>query len=200
MVKHVFVETNFIIETLRPFPTQDAEQLLARNGVDVKLHLPWCSVTEAKRTLERIIREDLAFPEDAGRYVGRLQKQHQGRAPIDAAAVNTFINMARDRRLNALSSFVSDVDALAAQVQVIPPSPSVVTRTLSLFPVKSLPPFDEMVLGAVLTQAGALHASGETALYFCNLNTKDFTPTTGNKLGAEYAAVGLQYLDSFKVP
>lgn len=200
MVKHVFVETNFLIDALRPFPTKDAERLLARHGNDVNLYVPWCSVTEAKRTLDRIIREDLAFVEGSGRFLGRLQKQHQGKAPIDATAVETYLQMARDLRLNALNSLISRVDDLARRVQVISPSTAVVSRTLSVFPVKSLEPFDEMVLGAVLTRAGELHASGITELYFCNLNTSDFKPTSGNKLGTEYAAVGLQYLDSFKVP
>ena len=66
--------------------------------------------------------------------------------------------------------------------------------------VKSLPPFDEMVLGAVLAHAGALHAAGETDLFFCNLNTKDFEPTTANDLAGAYAGAGLRYLDSFAVP
>jgi hypothetical protein len=36
-MKHVFVETNFLIELLRPFPSKDAEQLSARNnGVDLR--------------------------------------------------------------------------------------------------------------------------------------------------------------------
>jgi hypothetical protein len=69
-----------------------------------------------------------------------------------------------------------------------------------LFPIKSLPPFDEMVLGAVLAHAGALHAAGETDLFFCNLNTRDFEPTTANDLASAYAGAGLRYLDSFAVP
>ncbi|AUX42461.1 uncharacterized protein SOCE26_038940 [Sorangium cellulosum] len=82
----------------------------------------------------------------------------------------------------------------------VPPSQAVIQRTLSIFPVKSLPPFDEMVLGAVLTHAEALSARGETELFFCNLNAKDFEPTAGNELGNAYAASGLRYLDSFSVP
>lgn len=196
----MFVETNFLIDALRPFPTNDATRLLARHGTDVTLYVPWCSITEAKRTLDRIIKEDLAFVEGSGRFLGRLQREHQGRAPIDATAVETYLQMARDLRRDALTNLISCVDALAARVQVIDPSPAVVSRTLSVFPVKSLQPFDEMVLGAVLTRASELHANGESACYFCNLNKHDFKPTTGNNLGTEYAAIGLQYLDSFRVP
>jgi predicted nucleic acid-binding protein len=62
-MKHVFVETNFLIELLRPFPSKDAERLFACNdGVNLRLYIPWCSQSEAWRTLkDRIINEDLGF-------------------------------------------------------------------------------------------------------------------------------------------
>jgi len=37
-MNHVFVETNFIIDVLRPFPTLDATALRQRVGADVTLH------------------------------------------------------------------------------------------------------------------------------------------------------------------
>ena len=37
-------------------------------------------------------------------------------------------------------------------------------------------------------------------IFFCNLNTNDFKPTTGNDLANAYASVGIRYLDSFAVP
>jgi len=43
-MKHVFVETNFLVDLLRPFPSKDAEALFARNdGADLRLYIPWCS-------------------------------------------------------------------------------------------------------------------------------------------------------------
>jgi hypothetical protein len=54
-VNHVFVETNFFIDVLRPFPAPVATALLARVGRDVTLYLPWVAIGEAKRTLVRII-------------------------------------------------------------------------------------------------------------------------------------------------
>lgn len=114
--------------------------------------------------------------------------------------VLAFIKLAREVRYGSLADFVNKVDELAARLTVIPPSQDVVQRTLTLFPTKSLPPFDEMVLGAVLTHAEMLRARGDTELFYCNLNTKDFEPTTGNDLAAAYAISGLRYLDSFQVP
>jgi hypothetical protein len=195
-VKHVFVETNFFIDVLRPFPKREAEWLLTRHGVDVTLHVPWCSITEAKRTLKRIILEDLGFADGAGRLHRRLQEQQRD----DRRAVQDFIKAARELRREALYDFVLRIDGLAARLSVIAPSPAVVERTMAIFPVKSLPPFDEMVLGAVLTHAGELHAGGAKDLFFCDLNTKDFEPGGENDLANAYAGVALQYLDSFNVP
>ncbi|WP_433929123.1 hypothetical protein AB3662_36500 [Sorangium cellulosum] len=92
------------------------------------------------------------------------------------------------------------VNGAVAKMSVIPPSPGVVATTMALYPVKSLPPFDEMVLGAVLFRAQELFNNGERVLYFCNANIRDFGPTSGNALGAADAACGLQYLSDFKVP
>ena len=39
-MKHVFVETNFLIDLLRPFPSQDAEKLFARRVRPLKFSAP----------------------------------------------------------------------------------------------------------------------------------------------------------------
>jgi hypothetical protein len=70
-MKHVFVETNFLVELVRPFPARAAEQLVARNGADVTLYAPWVSVVEAKRTLDRVINEDLGFGDAMMKYAVR---------------------------------------------------------------------------------------------------------------------------------
>lgn len=201
-MKHVFVETNFFIDVLRPFPKPEAEKLRDRHGHDVTLYVPWCSINEAKRTMERKVLEDLAFIDGAGKFFRRMQTQAQtfGTPPAGVKEIASFINAAREVRRDALDTFEAQVDGLAGQLKVIPPSQAVVTRTLTLFPIKSLQPFDEMVLGAVLTHAGDLFASGERELFFCNLNTKDFEPKDGNNLKNAYSGVGLTYIDSFRVP
>lgn len=202
-MKYVFVETNFIVDVLRPFPRQDPERLLARHGKDVTLHVPWCCAAEAQRTLNRIIREDLAFIDGAGKFLGQTMSLPAGRGRPDAsfaAGIQEFIRRGRASRTQALFDYPTRIEALMRSLSVIEPSPAVIARTLGVFPIKALTPFDEMVLGAVLEQAGALHAAGESAIYFCNLNKNDFAPTTGNELAAAYATAGIQYLDSFVVP
>jgi hypothetical protein len=199
-LKHVFVETIFFIDVLRPFPKPDAEKLLARHGCDVTLYVPWCSINEAKRTLDAIIRSDLAFIDGAGRFMGQLNASYRAAVPVDLMTVKVFINLARDKRRDALYDVEQCVDGLASKLTVIAPSPQVVQRTLSLFPVKSLPPFDEMVLGAVLECAAGLVATGVRDIFFCNLNFRDFRPSSGNNLAKAYAKSGISYLDTFVVP
>ena len=99
------------------------------------------------------------------------------------------------------------IDALVRDMLIIPPSPDVVAETLRIWTVKNLPPFDEMVLGAVVAKAAELHRNGEREIFFCNLNKSDFSPHDRGgmaiarpNLEAEYARCGLIYLSSFDVP
>ena len=69
-MKHVFVETNFLISLLRPFPAKDALDLFGRNdGVNQRLHIPWCSQAEARRALTHIIATDLGFTDAMMQFV-----------------------------------------------------------------------------------------------------------------------------------
>jgi hypothetical protein len=191
---HVFVETNFLVEILRPFPGPDA-LALSRRG-DVTIHVPWVSVSEAKRTLARVINEDLGFDSP----LAQLAAAEFRAGDLDAQAkpvVDAMVQRLKARRAEALRTAVTRVDEAVGRMRVIAPSIAVVDRTLGLYPIKSLPPFDEMVLGAVLARADALGGSGGRPMYFCNLNKRDFDNAS---LRAEYERVGLTYSASFKLP
>ena len=198
-MKHVFVETNFLVELVRPFPARAAEQLVARNGADVTLYVPWVSVVEAKRTLDRVINEDLGFGDAMMKYA--VREYLAGRCTAAQKSVlEGFARQVKRDRAAALQARHDLVDARVASMLCIEPTAAVVRRTLSMFPIKSLPPFDEMVMGAVLSKADELNVLGETALYFCNLNRSDFDPTNRPTLDAEYRRLNLTYLDHFNVP
>jgi len=200
-VKHVFVETNFLVDVARPFPSPDATALLkrAQTGGDVALHVPWVAVAEAKRTLDRIIREDLGFTDAMAKFAAREFRNgtltRQSKQQIDALQAR-----ASTARSAAIKSITASVDQVAASATLIEPGKAVVQKVLSLFAVKSLRPFDEMVLGAVLTKAAELHLQGARELWFCNLNKNDFDPANQPGLMAEYGACGLRFLPSFAVP
>lgn len=204
-MKHVLVETNFLIGVVRPCPQVAAERLLRRNGEDVILHVPWCSVTEARRTIHHIIDDDLGFDQTMLKFAVRELLPAGDRATH--ATLDAFARRAREARRLAKAGADAAIDTVVRTVQIIAPSPDVVAETLRIWTVKSLPPFDEMVLGAVMAKAAELHRNGERELFFCNLNKSDFSPqdrggmtVTRPNLEAEYARCGLRYLSSFEVP
>lgn len=204
-MKHVFVETNFLIEVARPCPDEAALRLLNRHHVDLLLYVPWCSLTEARRTLERVVDDDLNFEKAMLKFA-----RHERLADHDRDAMGTlqkFAARAREVRRVAKAGIDSNVDQLAHRLEVIPPSPDIVAETLRIWTAKRLPPFDEMVLGAVVAAAFALYQRGERKLFFCNLNKSDFSPADRSNatisrpdLEAEYRRCGLTYLPSFDVP
>lgn len=199
-MKHVFVETNFLVDLLRPLPTRDAASLFSRVGTDVNLYIPWVSISEAKRTIStKIVEQDLGFADAVTRFsVKQLRSAILSTA--DMPPIQALVELVKKTRASALSGVDAAVDLAAQKMTIIPPSAEVVAKTMSLYPIKSLPPFDEMVLGAVLCHAAQLRSEGKADLYFCNANTKDFGPTNGNNLQREYASCGLIYLGDFNVP
>jgi hypothetical protein len=198
-MKHVFVETNFIIELVRPFPGDEAVKLHRRAGDDVTLYVPWVSIAEAKRTLTRIINEDLGFTGSMTKFAvrefvgGRLSSS-------DKPILDGLAARAAAARTGALESISERVDAAVEVMEVIPPSEDVVRKTLSIYTIKSLSPFDEMIMGAVLAKAEELEKRGEQELFFCNLNKKDFAPDNTPRLDAEYKSLNITYQASFKIP
>ncbi len=197
-MKHVFVETNFLIDLLRPFPSRDAENLFARNdGVNLRLYIPWCSQSEAWRTLtDRIIAEDLGFTKAMMNFA--VRRWLADRTLFDKREIDKLRDLADADRANALTSLEQRLQTTVAAMQRIDPSPSVVGRTLQVFKVKALKPFDEMVLGAVLTRATELYAANERDLYFCELDGD--LASQHPPLVAEYQACGLTVRRDFRIP
>ena len=199
-MKQVLVETNLLVDLLRPLPSPEATLLYARNGSDIAIHLPWVSLAEAKRTIEnRIIREDIGFADNLHQVSMQLLRDHT-LSTTDMTAIQKIVRRLKSDTTLMFQGVSQKLSPIAATITVIPPSQGVVDQTMALYPVKTLPPFDEMVLGAVLHQAAQLKASGHTDIFFCNKNTRDFAPTTSNQLGPLYAQHNIRYLNSFVVP
>lgn len=205
-MKHVFVETNFLISLLRPFPERDAKSLYERHGKDLELRIPWCAFTEARRTLEQIVREDLSFIDGCGKFLGALMGADSRPDAAFQQHVEDFIKRSREFRKQRFFDYPNRIEGIKASVAVIEPSRAVVDRTLGLFKTKALPPFDEMILGAVLADAEALQAEArkekkQADIWLCNLNKKDFMPKNSQAtLVKEYQRLGIQYLADFSVP
>jgi hypothetical protein len=196
-MKHVFVETNFLVDLLRPFPSKDAENLIARNGVDLRLYIPWCSHSEAWRTLkDRIIGEDLGFTRAMMAFT--VRRWTADPTLFDKPQIDRLRNLAEADRRTALTSLEQRLSDTVGKMHRIDPSPAVVARTLQVFKVKSLKPFDEMVLGAVLCKAAELYAANERELHFCDLDAD--LASKHPPLVQEYASCGLVVHQDFRVP
>lgn len=196
-MKHVFVETNFLVDLLRPFPSKDAENLLARNGVDLRLYIPWCSQSEAWRTLkDRIIGEDLGFTRAMMAFT--VRRWTADPTLFDKQQIDKLRLLAETDRGVALKSLEQRLSDTVAKMETIDPSPAVVARTLQVFKVKALKPFDEMVLGAVLCKATELYAANERDLHFCDLDAD--LVSQHSPLVQEYASCGLKVHQDFLVP
>ena len=197
-MKHVFVETNFLIDLLRPFSSKDAESLFARNdGVNLRLYIPWCSQSDALRTLnQRILKEDLGFTDAMMSFAAR--RWPANRTLFDIKEIQKLESLAKSDRSEALMSLEKRLEGAVAKMERIDPSPAVIARTLQVFTIKSLKPFDEMVLGAILSKATELYAANERDLHFCDLDGD--LVSQHPPLVAEYASCGLAVRQDFRVP
>lgn len=194
----VYVETNFLVDLLRPREMRAAEKLFARHGGDVTLAIPWCSFSEAKRVLERVIREDLAFRSAAGRFMKILRGRDAALAAQVQAPVNLFLQAASETFDEKLAAYVSELGRLAARLVVLEPSPRATEIAVDVNRRKALKPFDEMILASVLADA-EVQAAG-TPMCFCSKDTKGFAPTPSNGLTDVYHAAGLSFLPDFLIP
>lgn len=196
-MKHVFVETNFLVSLLRPFPAQGALDLFARNdNIDLRLYVPWCSQAEARRTLTEIIKADLGFTGTMMEFVRR--RWLADRTLFDKREIDKVKRLADEARREALQTLDQRITDAVGRTARIDPSADVVARTLQVFSVKALKPFDEMVLGAVLAKATELYAAGERDMVFCELDGD--LASQHPPLVNEYAACGLVVRHDFNVP
>lgn len=163
----------------------------------MRLYIPWCSVAEAKRTLDRIIKEDIGFADNMARFAAS-EFRAALLSPTDKGAIDKLQARVNAAMASAMRDKNALVDTTVARMQMIEPSKEVIATTLRLFDTKSLKPFDEMALGAILTCAEQLHTQGETDLHFCTLDKGDLGPSTGRpRLAAAYQACGLAFRPDF---
>ncbi|MEW6777518.1 MAG: hypothetical protein AB1405_14570 [Bdellovibrionota bacterium] len=196
--KHVFVETNFLVDILRPVPGPDAESLYGRHkSRGLVLHVPWCCASEALRTLQRIIDEDLGFDDKLMRFVVAEYKKDPEN--FDKAPFDKLRQQLKDAKTEALKSLPRRLDQVMASVELIEPSRAAVDRVIGLFKIKSLKPWDEMVAGCVLARMTEIRAKDATAqLYFCSLDKGYESGSDGWK--AQFAALKCIIQSDFDVP
>lgn len=198
-MKRIYVETNFLVDFLRPLPRRDAERLYARIDSEFVLTVPWCSLKETERTLDRIIREDLGFHDQVGRFKAQLNRASEKISAEENRAIDMLLLETKNQKKVALKSIQSDLEAFVERIDVIAPTRRAAELAIATNRQKRLNPFDEMMLGCVLADAEERKSAGESSFFFCDKD-KDFDPSAENGLLQEYQSRGISYLSHFKVP
>jgi len=173
-VRHVFVETNWLVTLAAPArdPIPAAVELLNSAGRgDVRIYIPGCCISEAKKTIR------LKFqPKEADRLRGFVQwafeKNHLDHEALESAMVllSSFEGHVRTG-LAKLNDKLLEITS-AEGVEVLPLDGQVLDTSLALyFKDFELGEFDRAVLAAVLTKGRSLRDSGETDVSFCELDS-----------------------------
>jgi hypothetical protein len=173
-MKHVFVETNWVVDWAGPAHHQvpAAVELYTRAGHgDVTLHIPSVCIHEARHPINRrkprheadAIRSFLPFAIDRG-LVTTTQAD-------DMRVVLNKFEAAVSGELGAISQRLTDlrvapgVDVFALDDEML--ERAMVLTTLDL----DLQPFDQAILAAILVRAERLVATGVDRLVFCELDS-----------------------------
>jgi len=171
-MKHVFVETNWVVDYCAPAHRRvlAAVNLLeAANSGKVSLHLPASCLTEARSAIRTKFQ-----PTEANRLREFLKWAKKG-GHLEAAQVESTREV-----LDVFERIVKqDLDNLEARLEqlkaergleVFPLTPEMLEKSVSLATEVELKPFDNAILAAVLVRADDLLKSGETDLAFCELD------------------------------
>jgi hypothetical protein len=174
-VRHVFVETNWLVTLAAPArnPPPAALDLLelARDGV-IRIYVPGCCIGEAKK----VIRQSFQ-PKEADRLRSFVQwafeKGHLDHETADSARrmLSLFDGQVRSE-LAALGDKIIEITN-GAGVDVLPLDGPALDMSLELNfkEIKKLGELDRAVLAVVLTKGRSLRDSGETDVSFCELDS-----------------------------
>jgi len=171
-MKHVFVETNWVVDYCAPAHQRAlaAINLLeaAKSGT-ISLHLPAPCLTEARSAIRIKFQ-----PKEANR-LREFLKWAKANGHLETKVVEDTRQV-----LDQFEQLVKqDLDNLEARLeglknekgfQIFPLSTEMLERSISLATEVDLKPFDNSILAAVLIRAHGLLKEGETDLAFCELD------------------------------
>jgi len=173
-VRHVFVETNWLVALAVPArnpPPAAVELLDLAKGRGIRIYIPACCISEAKKTIR------LKFqPKEADRLRGFVQwafeKKHLDHETAESA--RKMLESFQGRVASGLAALTETLLAItsAAGVEVLPLDDAVLGMSLELhFKEVELSEFDRAVLATVLTKGRSLRDNGETDVSFCGLDS-----------------------------
>lgn len=173
-VRHVFVETNWLVTLAVPArdpPPAAVELLDSARGGGIRIYIPACCISEAKKTVR------LKFqPKEADRLRSfvqwALEKKHLDHETAESA--RTMLSSFEGHVGSGLAKLNDKLLEItnAAGVEVLPLGGPMLDMSLELhFKEIELGEFDRAVLATVLTKGRSLSDSGETDVSFCGLDS-----------------------------
>lgn len=174
-VRHVFVETNWLVTLAAPARVPPPAAVELRNSAEdgrIRIYLPACCISEAKKTIR------LKFqPKEADTLRGFVQwafeKKHLDNRTAESA--REMLESFQGHVTSELAALTDTLRAItsAAGVQVLPLGDAVLDMSFELhFEEVELSELDRAVLATVLTKGRSLRESGETDVSFCELDSK----------------------------
>jgi len=174
-VRHVFVETNWLVALAAPARNPPPAAVQLRDSAEdgrIRIYLPACCISEAKKTIR------LKFqPKEADTLRGFVQwaseKNHLDHESAESA--RRLLASFEKHVAEELAALTETLRAItnAAGVEVLPLGDAALGMSLELhFKEVDLSEFDRAVLATVLTKGRSLRDSGETDVCFCELDSK----------------------------
>lgn len=171
-MKHVFVETNWVVDYCAPAHQRalPAIRLLeAAKSETIRLHLPAPCLTEARSAIRIKFQ-----PKEANR-LREFLKWAKANGHLAAGVVkNTRLVLEKFEQLvnQDLDNLEARLEGLRAEkgIHVFPLSAEMLERSISLTTEVDLKPFDNSILAAVLVRAHELLNQGDDDLAFCELD------------------------------
>jgi predicted nucleic acid-binding protein len=174
-VRHVFVETNWVVGYAAPEYRQlpEARRLFDRaTAGELRLHLPSFCLTEARETIRR--KYQPRGEADALRNYVAWARANGRTNDADADTVRRALDGFETKVRGELASLVSTLDSLrrrADAVDVFALDQATLERAIELGTSDmTLEPYDQAVLAAVLVRGTRLRERGESDVSFCELD------------------------------
>jgi len=173
-VRHVFVETNWLVALAAPAHNPPPDALELRDSAAdgrIRIYLPACCISEARKTIRQKFQ-----PKEADRLRSFVQWAFEKRH-LDHETAESAMMMLSSFEGHVKSGLAKLNDTLlgitkAAGVEVLPLDDAALGMSLELhFKEVDLSEFDRAVLATVLTKGRSLRDSGETDVSFCGLDS-----------------------------
>jgi len=173
-MKHVFVETNWVVEYGAPDhvrPPKALELVEGAEGGRLRLYLPSIYLTEARHPIRKKFNPR-ATSDSIRSYLAWASKQGTLRAG-DSEAIRRVLDEHKSTVLSELDRVDERLRLLRVHpgIEVFPLSDDMLARAVELsLQNLDLKPFDQAILAAVLVRARELRDSGADDIVFCELD------------------------------